>query len=137
MKPILVDSSVLLDIFTNNPEWATWSVDALVSWSALYEVSVNDVVVAEVSVGFSRIEDLREALGGVGVQHIPIPLEALFLAGKTFVAYRRRGGIKAQPLPDFFIGAHAAVAGIPLLTRDPTRIRTCFPGVQIHSPDRK
>lgn len=135
MKPILVDSSVLLDIFTNDPKRASWSVDALVSWAASHELSVNDVVVAEVSIGFTRIEDLRGALGGIGVHHIPIPLEALFLAGKSFVGYRRRGGNKAQPLPDFFIGAHAAVAGIPLLTRDPARIRTNFPGVQILSPE--
>lgn len=134
MKPILVDSSVLLDIFTNDPVWARRSVDAVVSWSASCELSVNDAVVAEVSVGFSRIEDLREALGAVVVRHIPMPMDALFLAGKAFVAYRRRGGNKAQSLPHFFIGAHAAVAGIPLLTRDPARIRTNFPGVQIHSP---
>lgn len=100
MKPILVDSSVLLDVFTNDPEWASWSVDALVSWSASYEPSVNDVVVAEVSVGFSRIEDLREALGGVGAQHIPMPLEALFLAGKAFVAYRRNPAPYPRPRPD-------------------------------------
>jgi predicted nucleic acid-binding protein len=134
MKAVLVDSSVVLDLFTNDPEFAERSIAAMARLGAVYDLAINDIVYAEVSIGFQRIEDLDAALLSSGFVSLPIPREALFLAGKAFLTYRRRGGEKAMPLPDFFIGAHAAVAGIPLLTRDPERVRQAFPRLEIIEP---
>ncbi|MCK4513931.1 MAG: type II toxin-antitoxin system VapC family toxin [Spirochaetaceae bacterium] len=134
MKQLLIDSSVLLDILTDDPRWAERSVRALAGRSSDHQLCINDITFAEVSIGFRRIEDLRTAVAGLQLEHLSIPHEALFLAGKAFLVYRRRGGVRAQPLPDFFIGAHAAVSSLPLLTRDPVRIRTAFPTVEIISP---
>ncbi len=134
MNSVLVDSSVVLDLFTADARYCERSMGLLSFWGATHELCINDIVYAEVSVGFRRIELLDQALTGSGFRHLPIPKEALFLAGKAFLGYRRRGGAKLAPLPDFFIGAHAAVAGIPLLTRDPVRIRACYPTVRILEP---
>ncbi len=134
MNAILVDSSVVLDIFTADPEFYHRSLSSLAAWGARGDLLVDDIVYAEVSIGFSRIEELDEALYGAGFLGSTIPKEALFLAGKAFLAYRRRGGTRTAPLPDFIIGAHAAVAGLPLLTRDPSRIRLSYPGVRIVEP---
>jgi len=134
LKQLLIDSSVLLDILTDDPEWAERSVAALAGHSSDHQPCINDIIVAEVSIGFRRIEDLRAAVAGLQLEHLPIPHEALFLAGKAFLVYRRRGGVRTQPLPDFFIGAHAAVSSLPLLTRDPARIRSAFPTVKIVTP---
>lgn len=134
MKGILVDSSVALDLFTEDPVFFERSLAALAAWGAKGDLLIDDIVYAEVSVGFSRIEELDAALAGAGFLSAPIPTEALFLAGKAFLAYRRRGGPRTAPLPDFIIGAHAAVAGLPLLTRDPERVRIAYPGLRIVEP---
>jgi hypothetical protein len=134
MNAVLVDSSIVLDLFTDDARYYEPSLALLSFWGTTHELCIDDIVYAEVSVGFGRIELLDQALSGSGFRHLPIPKEALFLAGKAFLGYRRRGGDRLSPLPDFFIGAHAAVAGIPLLTRDPARVRTCYPTVRILEP---
>jgi predicted nucleic acid-binding protein len=130
----LVDSNVLLDIFTQDPNWSDWSSQALSEIADSSRVVINAVIYSEVSVRFSRIEDLEEALALPVIEREPIPFEAAFLAGKAYSVYRRRGGVRLSPLPDFFIGAHAAVAGYRLLTRDPSRVRTHFPQVRVITP---
>ncbi len=134
MKGALVDSSVILDVFENDPVWADWSEAALATYATQLPLFINPVIYAEVSIGFQRIEELEEAIAGCGLRMLPMPKEALFLAGKAFLKYRRRKGSKASPLPDFFIGAHAAVEGLLLLTRDVKRIKTYFPTVKTVSP---
>ena len=136
MKAVLVDSSVVLDLFTADPVFCDSSLACLAAWGAKGDLAIDDIVYAEVSVGFKRIEELDEALSGAGFIHAPLPREALFLAGKAFLSYRRRGGAKTAPMPDFIIGAHAAVSGLPLLTRDPKRVADAFPGVRIIDPRR-
>jgi hypothetical protein len=134
MNAVLVDSSVVLDIYTGDPVFFDRSLRCLAARGAKGDLLIDEIVYAEVSIGFTRIEDLEAALNGAGFRSAAIPREALFLAGKAFLAYKRRGGVKNTPLPDFFIGAHAAVAGIPLITRDPSRVRDAFPGVKIIEP---
>jgi predicted nucleic acid-binding protein len=131
---ILVDTNVLLDIATNDPTWAEWSIESLDAAAALGAVVVNGVIYSEFSVGYERIEDVDRLLADVGIGLADIPREALFLAGKAFQTYRRRGGGRTGVLPDFFIGAHAAVSGMTLLTRDAARHRTNFPKVRLISP---
>ena len=133
MTSTLVDSSVLLDILTEDSTWFAWSGQALADAAEMSRLVINVVVFAEVSIRFSRLEDLEEALPDV-IEREEIPDEAAFLAGKVHGAYRRRGGVKLSPLPDFFIGAHAAVTGYRLLTRDPIRVRTNFPQVKLITP---
>lgn len=127
----LVDSNVLLDVLTEDPAWLTWSMDALADAADAGPLVINPVVYAEVSVRFSSIEDLDDALPRREYERHPIPWTAAFLAAKAFTRYRRRGGTRGSPLPDFFIGAHAAVADIDLLTRDGARYRTYFPTVRL------
>ncbi len=134
MSGVLVDSSVILDVFENDPVWADCSEAALATYANQLPLFINPVIYAEVSIGFQRIEELEEAIAGCGLRMLPMPKEALFLAGKAFLKYRRRKGSKASPLPDFFIGAHAAVEGLLLLTRDVKRIKTYFPTVKTVSP---
>jgi predicted nucleic acid-binding protein len=134
VQGVLVDSSVILDVFENDPVWADWSEATLGSYSTRLPLFINPVVYAEVSIGFERIEQLEEAFAGCGLRMLPIPKEALFLAGKAFLKYRRHRGNKASPLPDFFIGAHAAVEKLLLITRDVKRIKTYFPTVETISP---
>lgn len=134
MKGVLVDSGVILDVFENDPDWADWSEAALATYAAQLPLFINPVIYAEVSIGFQRIEELEESFAGCGLRMLPMPKEALFLAGKAFLKYRRHKGSKASPLPDFFIGAHAAVEGLLLLTRDVKRIKTYFPTVTTVSP---
>lgn len=129
----LVDSNVLLDIFTDDPKWAEWSAERLADAFDRGPTLINPIVYAEVSVGFERIEDLEEALPGE-IEREGLPWEAGFLAGKCFVAYRRSGGQRRSPLPDFYIGAHAAVTGRALLTRDPKRYEAHFPRLAILAP---
>jgi predicted nucleic acid-binding protein len=131
MTGVLVDSSLVLDLFTDDPIWGERSRRALAEAAAEGDLLIDDMVYAEVSVGFSRIEELDEALGGAGFTLAPMPRAALFLAGKAFLAYRKRGGAKTSPLPDFIIGAHAAVSGLPLLTRDPARVRSAYPKLEL------
>lgn len=134
MTPFLVDSNILLDIFEDDAQWADWSETTLNQYAASYLPSINPIIYAEVSVGFARIEELEAVLSGCRIQLLAIPKEALFLAGKAFLAYKRRGGTKRSPLPDFFIGAHAAVSGLLLMTRDAARYRSYFPRVQLITP---
>ena len=130
----LVDSNVLLDVLTADPTWQTWSGAALADALNVGRVVVNPIVYAEVSVGFDRLEDLEDALPPAQFAREPLPWSAGFLAGKAFVAYRTRGGTRPTPLPDFYIGAHAAIAGYALLTRDVGRYATYFPRLSIVAP---
>lgn len=130
----LVDTNVLLDVVTDNAEWAEWSQRQLEAAAVRGPVMINDVVYAELSVGFLRMEELDEVLGIAQVETASIPRDALFLAGKVFQRYRSGGGTRTGVLPDFFIGAHAAVAQLPLLTRDVRRYRTYFPTVRLIAP---
>ena len=134
MTAVLIDSNVLLDVMTDDARWAPWSSSRLAEAADRSRLVINPVVYAEISVRFSRIEDLEAALEHTPIDREPIPYEAAFLAGKAFVDYRRRGGRKDAPLPDFFIGAHAAVAGYTLLTRDAARYRTSFPKLPLIAP---
>ena len=131
---VLVDSNVILDVATDDPTWGEWSARALARAADRSVLIINPIVFAEVSIGFDRIEDLETALPNGIYRREPLPYEAAFLAGKSYVAYRRRGGRRSSPLPDFYIGAHAAVAGHELLTRDARRYRTYFPAVAILAP---
>lgn len=135
MTPILVDSNVLIDVISNDNQWSEWSAKALADAADTSRLVVNPVIYGEVSIGFTRIEDLEDALPTDLFDREPIPFEAAFLAGKAFVAYRRRGGVRTTPLPDFFIGAHAAIAGYRLLTRDGRRYRTYFPKLVLIAPE--
>jgi predicted nucleic acid-binding protein len=130
----LVDSNVLLDLLTDDPMWSEWSASALADALDAGSVVINPIVYAEVSIGFDRIEDLEEALPATAFVREPLPYAAGFVAGKAFVAYRRRGGTRSAPLPDFYVGAHAAVAGYRLLTRDARRYRTYFPHLEVLAP---
>ena len=114
-RAVLVDSNVLLDVLTEDPQWGAWSSEQLAAAADLGHVALNPIVYAEVSIGFERIEELDEALPADDFLRLPLPWAAAFLAGKCFLAYRRAGGERRSPLPDFYIGAHAAVEGMPLL----------------------
>ena len=131
---VFVDSCVLLDVFTEDPTWFAWSATALENAADEGPLVINAVVYAEISVRFARIEELELALASNGFDHRSIPREAAFLAGKIFLQYRRAGGRKVAPLPDFLIGAHAAVEHLPLLTRDVRRFRANFPSLHLISP---
>ncbi|MGH2771603.1 MAG: type II toxin-antitoxin system VapC family toxin [Actinomycetota bacterium] len=131
---VLVDSNVILDVAGNDPKWGEWSSVALAAAAENDELAVNPLIYAEVSVGFERIEEVEEAIPSEDFRRYPLPLEAAFLAGKVFVRYRKRGGARRSPLPDFYIGAHAVVSGFRLLTRDPRRYRTYFPALKLISP---
>lgn len=132
----LVDSNVLLDIFTEDASWLEWSKEALGAAAESGPLYINPVIYAEVSVRFSRVEDLEDALPSAEFRRAALPWAAAFLAGKAFVSYRRNRGAASAPLPDFFIGAHAAVDDLALLTRDTRRYRTYFPTVRLVAPDR-
>lgn len=134
MAITLADSNVLLDVLTDDPAWGRWSGAALARAADDGEVAINPIIYAEVSLAFARIEDLDEALPPAAFRRFPLPWEAGFLAGRCFDRYRRRGGARRSPLPDFYIGAHAAVSGFVLLTRDPSRYRSYFPKLSILSP---
>jgi predicted nucleic acid-binding protein len=131
---VLVDSNVLLDVMTEDPQWSEWSSEALARCAESAALAINPLIYAEVSIRFDRIEDLQDALPEGDFLRLPLPWDAAFLAGKCFVRYRRRRGARRSPLPDFYIGAHAAVAGLALLTRDAARYRTYFPGLEIIAP---
>jgi len=130
---VLVDSNVLLDLFTEDPTWATWSETRLAEAFDAGQVVINPIVYAEISVAFERIETLEDALP-VELGREELPWEAAFLAGKCFIDYRRHGGTRRSPLPDFYIGAHAAVTGRALLTRDVRRYQTLLPTLTLISP---
>lgn len=134
MPDVLVDSNVLLDVLTEDARWFDRSAATLARLGADHDLVINPVVYAEVSVGFNRIEELEAALPDAFFRREALPWEAAFLAGKCFVKYRRAGGARRAPLPDFYIGAHAAVRGIPLVTRDAGRYRTYFPKLELVMP---
>jgi predicted nucleic acid-binding protein len=134
MNGVLVDSNVILDIFLDDPHWADWSEMTLARYVISHTLSINPIIYTEVSIGFERIEEVEEAVARAGFQMQEIPKEALFLAGKVFLQYRRNKGTKSSPLPDFFIGAHAAVLNMDLITRDIARYRAYFPTVNLISP---
>lgn len=130
----LVDANVVLDLVTGDPVWAAWSVAALEAAGRHGPLLINDVIYAELSVGYANIDDLETFLNGTGLELVPIPREALFLAGKAFARYRRAGGTRTGVLPDFFIGAHAAASGLTVLTRGARRYRSYFPSVRLTAP---
>ena len=134
---ILVDSNVILDVVTEDKRWFKWSSEALAEHGESHTLVINPIIYSEVSIGFERIEEVEEILSPAYFRRDPIPWEAAFLAGKCFLNYRRQGGGKHSPLPDFFIGAHAVVAGMPLLTRDLARYRTYFPRLKLIAPNGK
>lgn len=135
MSEALVDSNVLLDLLTEDPLWFDWSSSALEAEAERSVLVIDPIIYAEVSIRFERIEDLDDALPSSMFRRDELPWGAAFLAGKCFVRYRRRGGSRQSPLPDFYIGAHAAVAGMALLTRDSSRYRAYFPGLAIVAPN--
>lgn len=135
MPATLVDSNVLIDVLARDSDWGLWSGEAMIQSLEDGALLINPIVYAEVSIGFPTVEQCESALDVRGVERVPLPWPAAFLAGKAFVAYRRRGGSKLMPLPDFFIGAHAAIAGLRLLTRDPARYRSYFPTVELIAPE--
>ncbi len=134
MPGCLVDSNILLDILTEDRTWFAWSSGALARSAEQGPLVINPLIYAEVSIGFDRIEDLDEALDSSIFQRRPLPWEAAFLAGKSFLRYRRRGGSRSSTLPDFYIGAHALVEGLTLVTRDAARYRTYFPRLHLLAP---
>jgi predicted nucleic acid-binding protein len=134
MSDVLVDSNVILDLVTEDPEWAAWSAGALAQAGDTGRLVINPIVYGEVAAHFSTIEELDAALSKELFAREQISYEAAYLAGRAFLLYRRRGGERRSPLPDFFIGAHAAIAGYRLLTRDSARFRTYFPTLNLISP---
>lgn len=135
MTAVLVDSNVILDVAGDRPPWATWSSEALDRASANAPLVINPLIYAEVSTAYARIEELDAALPESSFRRDALPYAAGFLAAKAFLIYRQRGGTRTSPMPDFYIGAHAALAGFRLLTRDPTRYRTYFPSLKLIAPE--
>ena len=131
---MLVDTNVLIDVLEDDPVWADWSISALRRQAQVHRLVINPVIYAELSFAFSRMEALDKVLETLALPLLPLPKPALFLAGKAFAQYRQRGGAKQSVLADFFIGAHAAVAGVPVLTRDPRHYRTAFPRLRLVTP---
>jgi len=129
-----VDTNVLLDVVTNDPAWAQWSLGQLDAAALKGPLAINAVIYAEMSVRFERIEDLEGVVAQAGLAMETMPRAALFLAGKAFLRYRAAGGARTGVLPDFFIGAHAAIKAVPLLTRDAQRYRTYFPSLVVIAP---
>lgn len=134
MSRVLVDTNVLLDVLEDDADWADWSLAQLQRQSQIRELVINPIIYAELSLAFSSVEALDATVDELQLPLVELPRPALFLAGKAFIRYRRRGGTRTQVLPDFFIGAHAAVAGMKLLTRDPRRYRQDFPTVELITP---
>jgi len=132
---VLVDANVILDIRTQDPAWYEWSARALAKTADHHQLAINPIIYAEVSIDAVRIEDLEDELPANDYRRLPLPYEAGFLAGKAFLRYRRSGGERRSPLPDFYIGAHAAVSELILLTRDAARYRSYFPTVRLISPE--
>lgn len=130
----LVDSNVILDVATDDPVWARWSSEALSRAADESTLAINPIIFAEVSIGFAAVEELEDLIPRTAFDRLSLPYEAAFLAGKAFLSYKRRGGQKSSPLADFYIGAHAAVSGLRLLTRDPRRYRTYFPAIDLIAP---
>ena len=132
---VLSDSNVLLDVIQEDPQWSDWSAAQIERLADAGELAINPIVFAEVSVAYEHAWEVDQMLNSLALKRLDLPWEAAFLAGKAFVAYRQRGGARRSPLPDFYIGAHAAVAGCKLLTRDVQRYRTYFPELELIAPD--
>ena len=132
---MLVDTNVLVDVLENDPEWADWAIGQLQAQSKVHRLAINPIIYSELSLTFSTVEALDKALEGMALRMLEIPKPALFLAGKAFVQYRRSGGVKNNVLGDFFIGAHAAVSGLPVLTRDTRRYKSYFSSVRLVTPE--
>lgn len=130
----LIDTNILVDLLTDDPRWAQWSILRLEEASLAGPLLINDIVYAELAARYERIEDLDAMVSGLRLTHVAMPKEALFVAAKAFRRYRKSGGTRSGVLPDFFIGAHAAIAGLPLLTRDRRRYDTYFPTVRLVTP---
>jgi predicted nucleic acid-binding protein len=131
----LVDSNVIIDVMSQDATWRLWSEAALAEAANSDEVAINPIIYAEISAGFASMAALDRELGLNEFRRLALPYEAGFVAGRAFADYRRRGGVRASPLPDFYIGAHAAVAGLKLLTRDAKRYASYFPKVAIIAPN--
>ena len=134
MSAVIVDSNVILDIFTEDRRWLSWSSNALERIANESRIVINPVIYGEVSIRFERIEELDEALPSAIFEREDVPYEAAFLAGKAYLAYRRQAGTKSSLLPDFYVGAHAAIRSYRVLTRDVARYRTYFPKLSLISP---
>jgi predicted nucleic acid-binding protein len=134
VRGTLVDSNVIFDILSDDEEWIDWSAAMLADAANDGPLYINPIIFAEVSVRYDRVEDVEAALPEDYFVRAPLPWDAGFLASKCFAAYRKRGGTRRSPLPDFYIGAHAAVAGLTLLTRDPKRYATYLPGLSLRCP---
>jgi predicted nucleic acid-binding protein len=131
---LLVDTNILVDVLEDDPQWVQWSIGQLRAHAKVYQLAINPIIYSELSLTFSTVEALDQVLESLTLVMVDIPKSALFLAGKAFVRYRRQGGTKSNVLGDFFIGAHAAVSGYPLLTRDVKRYASYFPSVQLIYP---
>jgi len=134
MNGVFVDSCVLLDLFTNDLNWAEWSENILEQYSQTNTLYINSIVYTEISIGFNKVEEVEKAISELGIKVLEIPREALFLTGKTFLKYRKNKGTKHSPLPDFFIGAHASVSKFNLISRDVNKYKTYFPQVKLIHP---
>jgi len=134
MNGVLVDSCVLLDLFTNDDNWAGWSENILEKYSQTNSLYINSIVYTEISIGFNQVEEVEQAIAELGIKVLEMPREALFLTGKAFLKYRKNKGTKVSPLPDFFIGAHASVSNFELITRDSDKYKTYFPQVKLTHP---
>lgn len=135
MNGVLVDSCVLLDLVTDDPNWAEWSEATLEKYSLTNSLFINSIVYTELSMGFEKVEELEAAIDLLNLKVIEMPREALFLTGKVYLRYRKNKGTKISPLPDFFIGAHASVSQLNLITRDVNRYRTYFPNISLIYPE--
>ena len=133
-RGILVDSNVLIDVVTRDKQWARWSTHALAACLEVGPLILNPIIYAEISISFSSVEATDLALPPQIYQREPLPWAAGFLAGKSFLTYRQRGGSRTTPLPDFYIGAHAQVSNLAILSRDSARFRTYFPSVELLAP---
>ncbi len=134
MSRFLIDTNVIVDVLSRDPAWFEWSVETLERCADEGPIGINPIIYAELAVGFKRVEELDAALPSADWSRWALPWEAGFLAGRCFEHYRRGGGARTSPLPDFYIGAHAAVEGLTVVTRDVARFRTYFPGVQLVVP---
>lgn len=135
MNGIFVDSCVLLDLFTDDPNWGEWSENILEQYSQTNTLYINSIVYTEISIGFNKIEEVEKVISDLGVKVLEIPREALFLTGKAYLKYRKNKGTKNSPLPDFFIGAHVSVEKFSLITRDTSKYKTYFPQVKLIYPE--
>jgi len=135
MNGILIDSCVLLDLFTNDLNWGEWSENVLEEYSLTNTLYINSIIYSEVSIGFNKIEEVEQAISELEIKVLEIPREALFLAGKAFLEYRKNKGTKTSTLPDFFIGAHANISKFDLITRDTNKYKTYFPQTNLIHPE--